>query len=224
MKPKERGIAWSPASAVRLHIDDIERLTGILSKVADPVRIEMPGYEDIRHPSDLSSLTEVIRTISLTGYERPVASVDPLIGPPPPPAIGIDFLPDDITIWASEDRPDLRGVLDEARHVLWDGARFAPPMALNLLWVPLLLLGIFGVQAGNDASQMLSTVLVVGFCGVVLFRVGLAVDRTRFTTIYPQYRDDHPSFWKRNGDALTVGLICTAFGLALGTLITILLQ
>lgn len=207
MKPKKRALTWSAASAVRLYLDELEEIEDILLKAADEVQVEHPDFDEIASSGELQAVEAPIRQLTLRAHKSygPDHQSD---------VVRVLFAPDSVRVIAAEDTPELRGILDELKHVIW-GAGWIISSGIPTLIAFVGMIAVAAAVSLGAAGEWALVVSVIVAAVIILNLLKRAYGRL-FTTIVPEYRYQGPSFWKRNRDLLIVGIVTGTVGAVIG--------
>jgi hypothetical protein len=191
----------------RLYIEDVERIHRILQEDDNrPVSITSGAYE-FDEPSQFRNLGDRVRNLNMMCRQ--------------PGHVSVGLSKGQLRIWADEDSGGVLQKVRDIKEVI--NTRRRPLMAIFSRGFVLASaagigvgLGIAGYGVVSDNPSELAAITglaiaILGFAISVLSEVGIIG-----SVIYTVSADDRPGWWKRNRDALLVGIIVAVIAFVLG--------
>lgn len=185
------------AKPVELFLDDLKIIIDIFSAVSTDIKIKTP-YFKFKNVDELLSLEkEKIYQLSIRCNE---------------PYISLDFQPNGIHIYAAEDTPSQRGVVEQIKHHLKKRKRkFAFILHSSLsgvftgLFVAPLMFIVINFQGINYNLIGLSFFFL--FFGLLWSIIGNKDYLNRFSRIYLKKRINQINFIQRNKDQIAIAVL-----------------
>lgn len=185
---------------VRVYLDDIQEIIGILRDSCEEVLIQTSNNQ-LDNVDELVSLRkDMLHDLKIYGRR---------------PYISIDMEPNQIWLFVSEDTPESRGLFEKVKVVLLKCTRpftwLLHSSFLNGIAWPLTILG--AVLSWRMNSNLLTAFFAILFLLCVLWVVYGYYDRfNRYTVVVPRHRIDSPNFLKRNTDKIVLAIISALIG------------
>ena len=205
---------------VRLYLDDIKKIIGILSEVSENIDLEADEYK-------YESLTELTTQNLYQINSLTISSSDPYVS--------LHFAPDSVWLFITKDTAELRGIFEKIKKFLRSKRRKLYFMhknpfltsaiigtfsGLSLPLFPIFIRNLITTGATARIILILSLATIWLIFIIIVFSWFFYLQYKRYSTIILMPRTEQTNFWQRNSDKLIVGLIVSIFSVLVTAFVT----